>query len=61
MDFSTLVDEVAGQFTSRTGVQVKLSVETETNNNADFDQNRQRTIKENCSVLKCSTAELEDS
>lgn len=60
MDFATLVDEVVEQFTKRTGVQVKISVEIEASSDAGFDENLQRTIKENCSVLKFGSAEFEE-
>lgn len=61
MDFAMLVDEVVEQFTKRTGVQVKISVEIEAGSDAGFDENLQRTIKENCSVLKFNGAEFEGS
>ncbi|MDN6180706.1 MAG: DUF499 domain-containing protein [Halomonas subglaciescola] len=60
MDFATLVDEVVEQFTMRTGVEVKISVEIEATSQDGFDEGLQRTIKENCSVLKFSSSEFEE-
>lgn len=60
MDFATLVDEVVEQFTLRTGVEVKISVEIEATSADGFDESLQRTIKENCNVLKFSSSEFEE-
>lgn len=59
MDFATIVDEVVQQFTSRLGVDVSISVETQANSKEGFDEALQRTIKENCNVLRFSNAEFE--
>nr|WP_300311458.1 DUF499 domain-containing protein [Halomonas sp.] len=59
MDFATLVDEVVEQFTLRSGVEVKISVEIEATSADGFDEALQRTIKENCNVLKFSSSEFE--
>ena len=59
LEFATLVDEIVEQFTLRTGVQVKISMEIEASSAAGFDENLQRTIKENCNVLRFSSAEFE--
>lgn len=61
MDFSTIVDEVVEQFTAKLGVDVKISVEIQAGSNREgFDESMQRTIKENCNVLKFSNAEFEE-
>lgn len=61
MDFAMIVDEVVAQFTSKLGVEVKISVEIQSNSTRDgFDEAMQRSIKENCNVLKFSNAEFED-
>jgi len=59
MDFATLVDEIVEQFTLRAGVEVKISVEVEAKSTDGFDEGLQRTIKENCNVLKFSSSEFE--
>lgn len=59
MDFATLMDEVIQQFTSKLGVDVTISIEVQAKAKAGFDEQLQRTIKENCSVLKFSSAEFE--
>lgn len=59
MDFATLVDEIVEQFTLRAGVEVKISVEVEAKSTDGFDESLQRTIKENCNVLKFSSSEFE--
>lgn len=59
MDFATLVDEIVEQFTLRSGVEVKISVEIEATSADGFDEALQRTIKENCNVLKFSSSEFE--
>jgi uncharacterized protein len=61
MEFSNIVDEVIQQFSSELGVDVNISVEIEANSGKGFDENKQRTIKENCNVLKFDNAEFEDS
>lgn len=59
MDFATIMDEVVQQFTARLGVDVTISVEIEAKSNAGFDEGIQRTVKENCNVLRFSNAEFE--
>lgn len=61
MDFATIVDEVVQQFTSKLGVNVTISIEIQAKSNEGFDEGTQRTIKENCNVLKFSNAEFEDN
>ncbi len=60
MDFATIVDEVVLQFTSKLGVNVSISVEIEAKSAEGFDEGLQRTIKENCNVLRFSNAEFEE-
>lgn len=59
MDFATIMDEVIQQFTSRYGVEVTISIEIEAKKKDGFDEATQRTIKENCNVLKFSSSEFE--
>jgi len=59
LDFANLVDEVVQQFTARMGVEVKISVEIEATSKDGFDEALQRTIRENCNVLRFSSAEFE--
>jgi len=61
MDFATIVDEVVEQFTSKLGVEVKISIEIQaTSIREGFDEAMQRSIKENCNVLKFGNAEFEE-
>jgi uncharacterized protein len=60
MDFATIMDEVVQHFTSKFGVNVKINIEIQANSKDGFDQSLQRTIKENCNVLKFSSAEFEN-
>ena len=59
-DFANIVDEVVQQFTAKLGVDVSISVEIQARSKDGFDESLQRTIKENCNVLKFSNAEFED-
>lgn len=60
MDFATIMDEVVQQFTSKLGVDVKISVEIEATCGDGFDASMQRTVRENCNVLGFNTPEFED-
>jgi len=60
MDFATIVDEVVQQFTAQLGVEVTISVEIEAKKKDGFDESLQRTIKENCNVLRFSSSEFEE-
>jgi len=60
MDFATVVDEVVQQFTAKLGVEVSISVEIQAKSKAGFDEGLQRTIKENCNVLRFSSSEFEE-
>lgn len=59
MDFATIVDEVIQPFTAKVGVDVEISVEIRATARDTFDESVQRTIKENCNVLKFNNAEFE--
>ncbi len=60
MDFAQIYDEIIEQFTSRVGVDMRISVEIQANSKTGFDEALQRTVKENCNVLKFSGAEFEE-
>lgn len=57
--FQDIMDEIINQFTSDMSVDVKISVEIEAVSPNGFNENIQRSIKENCNVLKFDTAEFE--
>lgn len=59
MDFATIVDEVVQQFTSQIGVDVEISVEIQAKGANGFDESLQRSVKENCNVLRFKNAEFE--
>lgn len=60
MDFATIMDEVVQHFTAKLGVDVTISVEIEAKSRDGFDEALQRTVKENCNVLRFSNAEFEE-
>ena len=60
MSFSDIVDEVVQHFTSKVGVEVAIKIEVEARSANGFDEALQRTVKENCSVLRFKTAEFEE-
>ncbi len=60
MQFKEIVDEVVQQFTSKLEVDVSISVEIQARSEDGFDEALQRTIKENCNVLRFSNAEFEE-
>ncbi|MNR56874.1 hypothetical protein D3C85_1775400 [compost metagenome] len=57
--FANIVEEVLQQFTAKPGVKVSISVEIEAESPEAFDDTLQRAVKENCNVLKFSSAEFE--
>ncbi|MDP7146155.1 MAG: hypothetical protein QGH75_12610, partial [Pseudomonadales bacterium] len=59
LDFATIVDEVVQQFTAKLGVEVSISVEIQARSKEGFDEALQRTIKENCNVLRFDSSEFE--
>jgi hypothetical protein len=61
IDFATIVDEVVEQFTSKLGVDVRISIEIQASSSRDgFDDAMERAVKENCRVLKFRNAEFEE-
>ena len=59
MQFATLVDEVIQQFTAKHGVNVTISIDIQASSSGGFDDSLQRSVKENCNVLKVNTYEFE--
>ncbi|SEH06532.1 ATP-binding protein [Candidatus Venteria ishoeyi] len=59
MKFVDIVDEVVQQFTAKSGVDVSISVEITAKSQDGFDEGLQRTVKENCNVLKFTSSEFE--
>ena len=57
--FSTIVDEVVEQVSAKVGVDVTISVEIQATSQDGFDDAAQRTVKENCNVLKFGSTEFE--
>lgn len=60
LDFATVVDEVVEQFTAKLGVDVSISVEIQALSSDGFDESTQRTVKENCNVLRFGSSEFEE-
>lgn len=60
MDFSTIVDEIVEQFTAKLGVDVTISIDIQAKSPDGFDEALQRTIKENCNVLRFNNAEFDE-
>lgn len=59
MEFANIVDEVVANFNIKTGTKVKIVVEIQADNAGGFDDGLQRSIKENCKVLKFKSHEFE--
>lgn len=59
MAFADIIDEVVQQFTAKVGINFEISVEIKASAKDGFDESVQRTIKENCNVLKFGNAEFE--
>ncbi len=57
--FSDMVDEVLMQFSTRPDVKLRIVLELEAESPSGFDGATQRTVKENCGVLKFRNAEFE--
>ncbi len=57
--FADLVDEVLQQFTTQPAVKVRISVEIQADSATGFNSDLQRSVKENCNVLKFKNAEFE--
>lgn len=60
MQFADIVDEVVQQFTTQTGVKVRIAFEIQADSSAGFDDGLQRAVKENCKVLRFGNAEFEE-
>jgi predicted AAA+ superfamily ATPase len=60
LDFATIMDEVVQAFTARPTTNVEINIEIQADDSNGFDEALQRTIKENCNVLKFNSAEFED-
>ena len=56
--FADLVDEVVLQFTARSGVAVSVTLEISVSSAVGVEDELQRSVKENCSVLRFTTAEF---
>jgi predicted AAA+ superfamily ATPase len=59
MDFSKMAAEVIQHFSVQYGVTVKITVEIEASSSNGFDAAVQRTVKENCGVLKFRLADFD--
>ncbi|QQS46399.1 MAG: ATP-binding protein [Acidobacteriota bacterium] len=59
LDFSQIVDEVLLQFTQRPDARVEIKIEINAQSDKGFDDQLQRAVKENCSVLKFKSSEFE--
>ena len=58
-EFSDIVDEVIQQFATRADVKIRISIEIQAETGSKFDEGIQRSVKENCKVLKFKTSEFE--
>lgn len=59
LDFSKVVDEVIQHFAAQVGTAVVVTVEIEAASSKGFDTALQRTVKENCGVLKFRSSDFE--
>jgi predicted AAA+ superfamily ATPase len=57
--FADLIDEVVQHFTSRPGTVVRIAVEIGAESVQGFEDGLQRTVRENCRVLRFRNAEFE--
>ncbi len=58
-DFAQIVDEVVQHFTTKPSATVTISVDIQAEDAGGFDDATQRAVRENCNVLKFSSAEFE--
>ena len=58
-DFAQIVDEVVQNFTTKPNAKVTISIEIQAEDTGGFDESTQRAVRENCNVLKFSSAEFE--
>ena len=56
---SELVDEVVSHFSTKHHVKLRLTLEVQAESKVGFDEALQRTVKENCIVMRFKTAEFE--
>lgn len=59
LDFATIIDEVVQQFTAKVGVEVDITVEIQAKSDDGSDESVQRTVRENCNVLRFDSSEFE--
>jgi len=59
MQFADIVDEIVQQFTTQAGVTVRIAIEIQAESATGFNEGLQRTVRENCHVLKFGQAEFE--
>jgi hypothetical protein len=59
LKFAEIVDEIVEQFTAKLGVEVSISVEIQAKSRAGFDEGLQRSVKENCNVLRFNSSEFD--
>lgn len=61
IQFSDLVEEVVQQFTTNHNVKVEITIDISAHTPTSFDTGLQRTVEENCKVLKFKSAAFETS
>lgn len=59
MQFAQIMEEIVEQFSTQVGVQVTISLEIQAAASQGFSESLQRSVKENCNVLKFSNYEFE--
>lgn len=57
--FADIVDEVVLNFTAKSGVKVRISIEIDAESESGFDDCLQRAVRENCGVLRFKNAEFD--
>ena len=60
LKFSDLMNEVVQHFSSDPDNEVKIRVEVEASSNQGFDENVQRTVRENSNTLGLNSSEFEE-
>ena len=60
LKFAEIVDEIVEQFTAKLGVEVSISVEIQAKSREGFDEGLQRSVKENCNVLRFNSSEFDN-
>jgi predicted AAA+ superfamily ATPase len=58
-EFAEIVEEVVQQFTTRVGNDVEIRIEIQAKSSTGYDENLQRSVKENCRTLKFNSFEFE--